>query len=139
MIKITNTVFIDESEIEEKFIRSPGSGGQKVNKTESAVQLRFNARACRVLSYAVFMRLQKIAGSRMSKDGVIVLTAHTHRTQEMNRADGLARLVKMIAQACVSPKKRRATKPTKASKKRRLEGKKRTSDIKKSRSRVRTY
>jgi len=139
MIKITNTISIDESEIEEKVIRSPGAGGRKVNKTETAVQIRFNARYCSALSHAVFLRLQKIAGSRMTKEGVIVLTAHSHRTQEMNRSDARDRLIKMIAEAAVSPKMRRATKPTRASKLRRLDTKKRTSDIKKGRGKVRNF
>lgn len=124
MIRVTDTIEIDESEIEEKFIRSPGSGGQKVNKTETAVQLRFNARKCPAINHAVFLRLKKIAGRRMTQEGVIVLTAHQFRTQEMNRADALERLTKMIAEAAVVPKKRR------------LEAKKQRSDIKKGRARV---
>lgn len=139
MIKITNTISIDESEIEEKFIRSPGSGGQKVNKTETAVQLRFNAKSSPAVSHAVFLRLQKIAGSKMTQDGVVVLTAHQYRTQEMNRSDAQARLVKMIAEALVSPKKRKKTKPTYSSKLKRLEGKAKRSDVKKARGKVRNF
>ena len=137
MIKITDTISIDESEIEEKFIRSPGAGGQKVNKTASAVQLRFDARKSPMLSHAVFLRLKKIAGSRMTQGGEIVLTAHSFRTQELNRADALARLVAMIKEASISPKRRRATKPTRASKVRRLDAKKRASQTKQARGKVR--
>ncbi len=137
MIKITDTISIDESEIEEKFIRSPGAGGQKVNKTATAVQLRFDARKCPAINHAIFLRLQKIAGSRMTQGGEIVITAHQFRTQEQNRADALERLIAMIRQASVTPKKRRATKPTRASKMRRLDAKKRLSETKKGRGKVR--
>ncbi|NVK17258.1 MAG: aminoacyl-tRNA hydrolase [Methylocystaceae bacterium] len=137
MIKITNTISIDESEIEEKFIRSPGSGGQKVNKTETAVQLRFNARKSPAISHAVFLRLQKVAGRRMTQDGVIVLTANGFRTQEMNRKDAQDRLIEMIAKALVAPKKRRKTKPSKAAKQRRMDQKSKRADVKKTRAKVR--
>ncbi|WP_135075753.1 alternative ribosome rescue aminoacyl-tRNA hydrolase ArfB [Terasakiella sp. SH-1] len=137
MMRITDSISIDEAELEEKFIRSPGSGGQKVNKTETAVQLRFNARKSLVINHAVFLRLQKIAGSRMTQNGEIVITAHQFRTQELNREDARARLIKMIAQAVIPPKRRRKTKPTLASKRRRLDGKKRTSELKKGRGKVR--
>ncbi len=136
-MRITDSISIDEAELEEKFIRSPGSGGQKVNKTETAVQLRFNARKSLVINHAVFLRLQKIAGSRMTQNGEIVITAHQFRTQELNREDARARLIKMIAQAVIPPKRRRKTKPTLASKRRRLDGKKRTSELKKGRGKVR--
>lgn len=136
MIKITDMISLNESEIEEKFIRSPGSGGQKVNKTESAVQLRYDARHSKALSNAVFLRLKKIAGRRMSQEGIILLTANSHRTQEANRKDAQDRLIKLIAQAAVTPKHRRATKPTRASKQRRLEGKNKRSDVKKNRGKV---
>ena len=113
MIRITSSISIDESEIEEHFVRSPGPGGQKVNKTETAVQLRFNARTSPSISEAVFARLKPLAGRRMTKDGVIVITANRFRTQELNRRDAMERLVTLIRGAAVQPKHRRPTKPTK--------------------------
>lgn len=136
MIPVTSSIRLDESEIEARFIRSPGSGGQKVNKTESAVQLRFNARKSPSLSNAVFLRLKPLAGRRMTKDGVIVITANRFRTQEQNRRDAMDRLVALIRKAAVPPKHRRATKPTKGSKRRRLDSKRRQGDIKKTRRKV---
>ena len=136
MISVTSSIRLDESEIEARFIRSPGSGGQKVNKTESAVQLRFNARKSPSLSNAVFLRLKPLAGRRMTKDGVIVITANRFRTQDQNRRDAMDRLVALIRKAAVPPKHRRATKPTKGSKRRRLDSKRRQGDIKKTRRKV---
>lgn len=136
MIKVTETIALAESEIEEHFMRSPGPGGQKVNKTESAVQLRFHARQSRALSNAVFLRLQKLAGRRMTSDGDIVITANTYRTQEQNRKDALERLIEMIRAADVVPKVRRATKPSKAAKARRMDTKKQRGVTKKHRGRV---
>lgn len=136
MIQITPSIGIEESEIDEQFIRSPGSGGQKVNKTESAVQLRFDARSSPSLSNAVFRRLRPLAGRRMTKDGVIVITANRFRTQDLNRKDAMDRLIALIREAAAPPKHRRPTKPTKGSKRRRLEGKRRKSDIKKGRRKV---
>jgi ribosome-associated protein len=130
MIRITDSISIDESELEESFIRASGPGGQHVNKTESAVQLRFDARGSRSLPNEVAVRLMKLAGSRLTQDGVIVITAQSERSQKRNREEALARLVELIQQAAVRPVPRRATKPTKASKQRRLEGKKRRSGIK---------
>jgi ribosome-associated protein len=135
MIKVTEAISLNESEIEEDFIRSPGPGGQHVNKTESAVQLRFNARQSPALSNAVYLRLVPLAGSRLTKDGVIVITANQFRERERNREDALARLVDLIRAAAIPPRRRRATKPTKGSKERRLEGKQRRSSTKKDRGR----
>jgi ribosome-associated protein len=134
MIRVTDTISIGEDEIEESFVRSSGPGGQNVNKLSTAVQLRFDARRSPSLPNDVAIRLMRIAGKRLTKDGVIVLIAQSHRTQERNRADARERLVQMIQEASVRPVPRRATKPTKASKKKRLEGKKIRSDIKKMRT-----
>ncbi len=131
-------IVIDDAEIEEKFIRSPGPGGQNVNKTASAVQLRFDARHSAALSNAVFLRLKALAGRRMTGAGVIVITANRFRAQDQNRDDAQARLVALIAAAAEPPKLRRKTKPPKASKQRRLEGKKRQSAVKSTRGRVRS-
>ena len=133
MIPVTPTITLDEAEIEIQAIRAPGPGGQHVNKTESAIQLRFDARASAALSNAIFLRLKPLAGRRMTQDGVIVITANRHRSQEMNRRDALDRLVEMIRAAAVPPKRRRATKPTYASQKKRLEGKKLRGERKKQR------
>jgi ribosome-associated protein len=124
MIPVTPSLALDEAEIEYQAIRAPGPGGQHVNKTESAIQLRFDARASASLPNAVFLRLKPLAGRRMTQDGVIVITANRHRSQEMNRRDALDRLVEMIRAAAVAPKRRRPTKPTFSSQKKRLERKK---------------
>ena len=130
MIRITDQISIDESEIEESFVRSSGPGGQNVNKLSTAVQLRFDVRASPSLPNDVALRLMRLAGRRMTKDGVLVLIAQSHRTQERNRAEAQDRLVALIQEAAIRPTPRRATKPTKASKLRRIEGKKRRSGIK---------
>ena len=134
MIRIPAAISIEESEIEERFIRSPGPGGQKVNKTETGVQLRFNARQSPALSHAAFVRLGALVGRRMTVDGILVISATRFRTQEQNRRDAMVRLVELIGKAAQPPKRRRATKPTKASVKRRLEAKKRRSNMKKGRA-----
>ncbi len=136
MIRITPSIGIDENEIEEHFIRAPGPGGQKVNKTESAVQLRFNARKSSALSNAVFLRLKPLAGRRMTRDGVIVITANRFRAQEQNRRDAMDRLIALIRKAAVPPKVRRPTKPSKGAKLRRLDSKRRQGDIKKIRGKL---
>ncbi len=134
MIRVTPSINLAWSEIEETFIRSPGPGGQHVNKTESAVQLRFNARNSPGLSDAVFLRLKPLAGRRMTQGGVIVITANRFRSQERNRHDALDRLVELIRRAAAAPKRRRPTKPTRASKYRRMEAKSRRAGVKKGRS-----
>jgi ribosome-associated protein len=136
MIPVTPNISLDESDIQERFIRSPGPGGQHVNKTETGVQLRFDAANCAALPSAVLARLRRLAGRRMTLDGVIVITATNFRSQERNRADALSRLVQLIRDAATPPKRRRPTKPTTGSVKRRLDSKKRRSDIKKDRGRV---
>jgi ribosome-associated protein len=136
MIRITDHISINESEIEESFVRSSGPGGQNVNKLSTAVQLRFDVRRSPSLSNDVAIRLIRLAGRRMTKDGVLVLIAQNHRTQERNRAEALERLVELIREAAIPPVPRRATKPTKASRRERLEGKKRRSGIKNLRGKV---
>ena len=135
MIRVTDRISIDESEISETFVRSSGPGGQNVNKLSTAVQLRFDARRSPSLPNDVSIRLQRLAGNRLTKDGVLVITAQRYRTQERNRDDALARLIDLIARAAVPPTPRRPTRPTKASKARRLEGKRQRSGIKQLRQR----
>ncbi|SRR5579871_1386960 len=130
MIRITDHIAIDESEISESFIRASGPGGQNVNKLSTAVQLRFDVRRSPSLPDEVRARLVRMAGRRLTNDGVLVITAQRYRTQERNREDALARLVELVQAASVRPVKRRPTRPTFASKVRRLEGKKRRGDIK---------
>jgi len=134
MIQVTNSIALDEDELQESFIRASGPGGQNVNKVESAVQLRFDVRQSPSLPEDVKARLVRIAGRRMTNDGVLIITAQRFRAQERNREDAVARLVEMIRQATERPKPRRPTRPTLASKKRRLEAKGRRSEIKKGRS-----
>jgi ribosome-associated protein len=134
MIQVTNSIAIDEAELQESFIRASGPGGQNVHKVSSAVQLRFDVRQSPSLPEDVRARLERLAGRRLTGDGVLVLTAQRFRTQERNREDAVARLVELIRQATERPKPRRPTRPTLASKQRRLEAKGRRSDIKKGRS-----
>ena len=137
MIRVTDTISIDEEEIEESFVRSSGPGGQNVNKLSTAVQLRFDVRRSPSLPNDVAIRLMRLAGKRLTKDGVLVLIAQNARTQERNRAEARERLIELIKEASVKPVPRRATKPTKASKTKRLEGKKLRSSVKDMRGKVR--
>jgi ribosome-associated protein len=130
MIRINDQLSLDEGEITESFIRASGPGGQNVNKLATAVQLRFDVRHSPSLPYEVRARLETLAGKRLTRDGVLVITAQRHRTQERNREDALERLVELVRAAAVRPTPRRPTRPTLGSKVRRLEGKKRRSDIK---------
>jgi ribosome-associated protein len=130
VIRITPRIAIDEREIDESFIRASGPGGQNVNKLSTAVQLRFDVRGSPSLPDDVRARLERLAGSRLTRDGVLVLTAQSNRTQARNRAEALERLVELIRQASIRPIKRRPTRPTKASRERRIEGKKRRSGVK---------
>ena len=130
MIRITDHIALDESELVESFIRASGPGGQNVNKLSTAVQLRFDVRRSPSLTDEVRARLERLAGRRLTREGVLVITAQSHRTQERNRADALERLLDLIREAAVRPIKRRPTKPTRASRERRIESKKRRSGVK---------
>lgn len=130
MHRVTDTISIDDSELEESFVRSSGPGGQNVNKVSSAVQLRFDVRRSPALANDVAVRLMKLAGSRLTKDGVVVIVAQSHRDQTRNRADARERLFDLIRQAAVRPVPRRPTKVPKAQKRKRVEGKKHRGQIK---------
>jgi ribosome-associated protein len=130
MIRITDSISIDEAEIEESFVRSSGPGGQNVNKLSTAVQLRFDVRRSPSLPNDVAVRLIRIAGKRMTKDGVLVIIAQNHRTQERNRIEARDRLTDLVRKAAVKPTPRRATKPTRASREKRIEVKKRRASVK---------
>jgi len=130
MIHVTGSISIDERELEERFIRASGPGGQNVNKLSTAVQLRFDARRSPSLSAAVRARLERLAGRRLTRDGVLVITAQRHRTQERNRQDALDRLIELIRRAAVPPVPRRPTRPTAGARERRLQSKKQRSNIK---------
>lgn len=130
MIRIAPRVVLDETELVESFVRASGPGGQNVNKLSTAVQLRFDVRSSPSLPDDVRERLERLAGRRLTTEGVIVITAQRFRTQERNRDDARERLFELIRQAAVRPEIRRPTRPTLASKKRRLEGKARRSAIK---------
>jgi ribosome-associated protein len=130
MIRITEHIAIDESELSEAFVRASGPGGQNVNKLATAVQLRFDVRNSPALPADVRARLAALAGRRLTQDGVLVIIAQRHRTQERNREDARARLIELIRQAAVVPKRRRPTRPTAASHERRIERKKRRSGVK---------
>src|ERR1700730_1321812 len=123
LIPINGHLFLDESEIEESFVRASGPGGQNVNKVSSAVQLRFDLSGSRSLPEEVRERLARLAGRRLTRDGVIVIIAQRHRTQERNRQDALDRLIALIRRAVAPPTPRRPTKPTAAAKRRRLQAK----------------
>jgi ribosome-associated protein len=134
MIRINDHIAIDDSEVSETFIRASGPGGQNVNKLATAVQLRFDVRRSPSLPDEVRARLERLGGRRLTRDGVLVITAQRYRTQERNRDDALTRLIELIRAAAVRPTPRRPTRPTLGSKVRRLEGKRRRGGIKALRS-----
>lgn len=136
MIRITRTLSIADSEIQEQFIRASGPGGQNVNKVSSAVQLRFDVAHSPSLPEAVRARLTVLAGRRINQEGILTIEAQRFRTQGRNRDDARVRLVELIRRATEVPELRRATKPTRASQRRRLESKQRHGDTKKQRRTV---
>ena len=129
MLRIARDLSIDENDLEISFVRASGPGGQNVNKLSTAVQLRYDTSRIALPEDAA-ARLARLAGQRMTKDGVIVIHAQRFRTQERNKSDAIERLVELLREAMIRPTPRRATRPTLASKKRRLDGKKRRGDIK---------
>ena len=133
VLQVTPYISIDPRELDEKFVRSSGPGGQNVNKVATAVQLRFDVRRSPSLPEAVRQRLLLLATNRISSDGILLIEASRFRTQEQNRQDARDRLVAMVRQATVKPKPRKPTKPSAAARKRRIESKKQRGDLKRSR------
>jgi len=138
MIHVTNTIRLDEKEIEEHFIRASGPGGQHVNKVSTAVQLRFDVARSPNLPDQVRERLKRVAGRRLTGDGVLVIDARRHRTRERNRREALERLVELIRKAAHTPKPRTPTRPSAAARRRRLEAKQQRGALKRTRGKVKS-
>jgi ribosome-associated protein len=134
-IFLSNGLMLDATEFQFSFVRASGPGGQNVNKVSSAAELRWDLRKSIHLPVGMRLRLEALAGSRLTDEGVLIIQARRHRTQEQNRADAVERVIQLAEQALHPPKPRKKTKPTKGSKRRRLEGKKRHGDKKRLRSR----
>ena len=136
MIKITDSIYINESEVKESFIRSSGPGGQHVNKVATAVQLRFNAKKSGNISAKVYKRLRAIAGSKLTEDGNLIIVSREHRSQSQNRRVALDKLISLLQQAAKKPKHRTPTRPSQASVEKRLRNKRLQSEKKKSRRNI---
>ena len=136
MLTVTPDLSIPDGELEERFVRASGPGGQNVNKVATAVELRFDAGRSSVLSDDVLVRLRTIAGTRMTADGILVIDARRHRTQAQNREDARERLAELLRQAIRRPRRRRKTKPTRGSVEKRIESKKRRAETKRARGRI---
>ena len=136
MIKITDSIYINESEVKESFMRSSGPGGQHVNKVATAVQLRFNAKTSGNISKEVYNRLRTIAGSKLTEDGNLIIVSRVHRSQIQNRQVALDKLISLLQQAAKKPKRRKKTRPSRASVEKRLRNKRLQSEKKKARRNI---
>ncbi|MEH6402406.1 MAG: alternative ribosome rescue aminoacyl-tRNA hydrolase ArfB [Sneathiella sp.] len=136
MLKVTDTILINDDEIVESFVRSSGPGGQNVNKVSTAVQLRFDAKNSSAISDPLLNRMRQVASHLLTKDGILIITAESHRSQDRNRQDAKSRLIDIIQKATIVPKNRRPTKPSYSSKLKRMDKKTQRGATKKTRGRV---